>query len=663
MELKSIAVNGDGDFRLGEWTVEPRLNRLSTDGRAVHLEPKVMQVLVCLAESGAVVSKEKLMSTVWAATFVTEDVLTRSISELRKAFADDARNPQYIQTIPKNGYRLLVPVSAVAPATALPRRKETVGDADAIVNGNSHGANFGAGEAPARHAATPEATAARKLRLRPTMVVIALMVVGVVLGVFAAYSALKKNLVRPSPQPGQIVLAVMPFQNLSNDPQQEYFTDGLTAEMISQLGRLPSDRLSVIAWSSMIQYKGVKANLEEAARTLGANYILEGTVRRSGNHVRITAELMQIGKNSHAWANSYDGELGDVLEVQNRVAREIAGEIQLRFTPEQEARLKVPTALNGEGYEAYLKGMFWGSGGSGIRDQIEHFQKAIALNPGYVAPYNGLGNAYIQLASFGFAPSRQTYALARDAAEKALEIDPDSAEARLLMGWVEWRGEWNFSAAEKNFQRAIELSPNNAQAHARYSLYLKSMGRFEESLQEITRAMELSPLDSFSQANAGALLGEMHRYDDAMKRFHRALELAPNEAYVHERLGTALLWQGRNQEGIEELTRARDLFNQQPEKIAWVAYACAVSGKKQEARQMLAQLNRIWQEKREYLSPMHVAMVYIGLNDYASAMKWLEEAYNQHDEWLVYIRVYPEFAPLRSDRRFQKLERKIGLAQ
>jgi TolB-like protein/DNA-binding winged helix-turn-helix (wHTH) protein/Tfp pilus assembly protein PilF len=659
VELRSSAVLND--FRLGEWVVEPQLNRLSANGKAVHLEPKVMQVLVCLAESGAVVSKEKLMSRVWADTFVTEDVLTRSISELRKAFADDARNPQYIQTIPKSGYRLLVPVSAPNDATGLVN-----GNATAVANSNANGAGNGAGGTLAASTTLPQPPAARKSKLRTARLVtlLGIALAAVLISAYVAVYLGKRSAARrPQPPPGRVTLAVMPFQNLSNDPQQEYFADGLTAEMISQLGRLPSDQVGVIAWNSMIRYKGVKANEDDVAATLGANYILEGTVRRSGNHVRITAELVEIGQRSHLWANSYDGELGDVLEVQNRVARAIAQEIQLRFTPEQEARLKTPTALNGEGYEAYLKGMFWTSGGGGgIRDQIEHFQKAIALNPRFAAPYNGLANAYIQLASFGYAPSRETYAQARVAAEKALEIDPDSAEAHMLLAWIEWRGEWNFAAAEKNFRRARELGPNNSQVHARYSLYLKSMGRFEESLVQINHALELSPLDAYSQANAGALLGEMHRYDQAMERFHRALEIAPNEVYVHERLGTALLWQNRNQEAIREFEKARELSRQQPEKTAWLAYAYAVSGRKQEAQELLAQLNRIWQEKREYLSPVHMSLVYIGLHDNDSAMRWLNEACNQRDEWLVYLHVYPEFDPLRSDPRFQGLERRVGLA-
>lgn len=645
------------DFQLGAWLVEPSLNSLSLNGKTVHLEPKVMQVLLCLAESGEVVSKDKLMRTVWADTFVTDDVLTRSISELRKAFADDARNPQYIQTIPKGGYRL------IAHVTGLHNNG----------NGQLNGTAPGMPAAPKSTSVSAGGSTAVQIEVSATpprtrtfrrVVLLLLLVIAAGIIVLAGVVLKKQAERRAQLASGRNMLAVMPFQNLSDDPQQEYFVDGLTAEMISQIGRLPSDKLGVIAWNSMIRYKGVKASEEEVGWALGANYILEGTVRRSGNHVRITAELVRIGNRSHVWANSYDGELGDVLELQGRVAREIAGEIQLRLTPEEEARLKAPTTMNAEGLEAYLKGKFWESGGgSGIGSQIEHFQKAIKLNPGYSAPYSGQAIAYIQLASFGYAPPRETYALARAAAEKAIAIDPDSSEAHFALAWVEWRGEWNFAAAQRDFRRAIELGPNNAQAHARYSLFLKSMGAFEESLAEVNRAIELSPLDSYSQANAGAVLGEMHRYDQAMERFQRAQQIAPNEVYVHERMGTALLWQKRNAEAIEHFVKARDLSRAQPEKVAWLAYAYAVSGKKEQAEELLAQLNRTAEEKREYISPMHMAFVYLGLGDKDGALRWLETAYNQRDEWLVYLHVFPEFDPLRSDPRFQDLERRVGVAK
>jgi TolB-like protein/DNA-binding winged helix-turn-helix (wHTH) protein/Tfp pilus assembly protein PilF len=628
----------DNDFKLGEWVVAPKLNTLSSNGKVIRVEPKVMQVLMCLAETGDVVSKQTLMRTVWADTFVTDDVLTRSISELRKAFADDPKNPQYIQTIPKGGYRLIA----------------TVG----TVNG-SNGAVHGLADGPSHTPAVTPTMARFRLR-RPAGIVLAVGAAAVLLVLYG----MARRPSRPQPPPGRDMLAVLPFQNLNNDPEHDYYADGLTAEMISQLGRFPSDRLGVIAWNSMIRYKGSKKDENEIAWELGANYVLEGTVRRSGNQLSITAELVHIGDRSHVWANSYDGDLGDVLALQNRVAKEIASEIQLRLTPEQESRLVNPVPLNAEGYSVYLKSKFSPNRATeaALKDQIELFQQAIRLNAGYAPPYLGMAVAYRRLASEGFAPA-SAYAKGQVVLEKALQIDPSMVEAHDELGWVEWRGNWNFLAAEKEFRTALNLNPGDAQAHSEYSLYLKSRGRYQEALDHSNAGIQLNPMDSYLQANAGHLLALMRRYGEASEHFRKAVELAPNQPYVHERYGAALLWQGQNEQAISEFEKARELSNSQPEKVAWLAYAYGVSNRRAEARALLEQLLRIQLQGQPYLSPLHMALVYAGLGDSENAFRWLDRAFHSHDEWLVYLRVYPEFQSLRSDPRFRDLERRVGLIE
>lgn len=633
----------ESEFRLGEWTVFPKLNSVEGNGQSFHLEPKVMQVLTCLAESGDIVSKEALMRTVWADTFVTDDVLTRSISELRKVFADDPKRPQYIQTIPKSGYRLLIPATPVPHEPSPP-------------------------VAPVQ----PSQVATPQLHMPPFPAVsrraiafaFLATVSGLVIVALAYFKSKPDGSEAAVVSAGRNMLAVLPFQNLNNDPQHDYYADGLTAEMISQLGRLPSDRLGVIDWHSMIRYKGTKKSEDEIARELGANYVLEGTVRSSGTQLRITAELVHVGDRSHVWANSYDGTLEDVLSLQNRVAREIASEIQLRLTPEQEARLGTPAPLNPEGYKMYLEGKFSAQGvtSPGLMQTIERFQKAIELNPDYAPPYVGLAVAYRQLASEGFAPA-SAYREAHAALEKAVKLDPGMAEAWHELGWVEWRNNWNFSAAEKNFHRAIELNPGNTLVHSGYGLFLKGMGRFSEALSETNQSAALSPMEPYGQANAGHLLGLMQRYSEAENRFRKALELGPNLPYVHERYGALLLWEGKKQQGVAEFEKAAELSHSQPEKLAWLAYAYAVNGQETEARSLLSRTQRIAREQGQFLSSFPVAAVYAGLNDKENAFRWLEDAYSQHDEWLVYLRVYPEFQNLRSDSRFQNLERRIGLIQ
>jgi TolB-like protein/DNA-binding winged helix-turn-helix (wHTH) protein/Tfp pilus assembly protein PilF len=624
------------DFRLGAWVVAPKLNSLSCNGKTVHLEPKVMQVLLCLAEAGDVVPKEKLMGTVWAGTFVTDDVLTRSISELRKVFEDDAKDPRYIQTIPKGGYRLLISAEEVGGANS----SVTVTKPDL---------------------SPPPASVPPTRRGRATLIpALATALAVLLLVIFTLKRLSSASSGPPWVRTSRAMLAVLPFQNL-NDPSQDYFADGLTAEMISQLGRLPSERLGVIAWNSMIRYKGVKKSEEEVGKDLGANYILEGTVRRAGEQVRITAELVKTGERSPIWANSYDGDLGDVLALQSRVAREIASEIQLRLTPEQQARLDNRMQVNPEGYDAYLKGKAITDAGSKMATdkQVEQFQTAIRLTPNFATPYVGLAVHYRNLASNGFAPSKSSYVEARASAEKALQIDPNLSSAHREMGWIHWRGEWDFSAADKEYQRALELNPGEAPTHEQYSLYLKSMGRFDEALREISRCLELSPLESISHANAGTLLGLLQRYDSSIEQFRKAIELDPKHPYVYERQGAVLLWQGKNEQAIESFQRAAELSHRQPEKLAWLGYALAVSGHRKEALGLLDEIKR--NPREQYVSPFHVAMLYAALGDRENAMLWLEKAYEDHDEWMVYLKIYPEFLSLHGDARFQDIERRVGL--
>jgi TolB-like protein/DNA-binding winged helix-turn-helix (wHTH) protein/Tfp pilus assembly protein PilF len=626
----------DGDFRLGAWLVAPKLNTLSLNGRTVRLEPKVMQVLVCLAASSDVTSKEKLMRTVWADTFVTDDVLTRSISELRKVFEDDPKKPRFIQTIPKGGYRLLVP----AREAKLPEPQSI---------------------APVAAPAPDFETEKPERNLLPFAIVglIVLLLIAYTVGRHFSQAASARTS-PSSPVSGKPILAVLPFQNLSNDPQQEYFADGLTAEMISQFGRLPSDRLGVIAWISMRRYKGTKKSEDEIGEELGANYLLEGTVRRSNDKVRITAELIRAGDRSHVWANSYDGDLSDVLALQSRVAREIANEIRLQLTPQEEEILAKQPTITIEGYDAYLKGKFLNKMDTpeSFLQEIQHFLEAIRLNPSYAPAYVGLAMGYRMLASRGFAPPKETYAKALEAIRKALELDPGSAEAHHELGFIEWRYEWNFREADKEFKRALELSPDDAAILHSYSLYLKSIGNFEEASKMGNRGLAISPLDSFAHTNHGTVLALLGRYDDAMQEFKGVITKDPGNYYVYERMGAVLLWQGRKQEAIAAFEKSLTLSGVTGEKLAWLGYAYAVSGRRDEALQIRDQLDRA--PKQNYVSPFYRALLETGLGNRDEALAWLQRAYDARDEWMVYLRIYPEFNSLRSDPRFQDIDHRMG---
>jgi TolB-like protein/DNA-binding winged helix-turn-helix (wHTH) protein/Tfp pilus assembly protein PilF len=621
----------EGDFRVEDWVVSPQLNSLQRNGTVVRLEPKVMQVLVCLAESGGVVSKEKLMSAVWPDTFVTDDVLTRSISELRKVFEDDRKNPRFIQTIPKGGYRLLA----------------SVADANSI----DHPA-----EPPAEINAEQAIPTARTKRT--VWIVTALVVIGLLL--FAYISG--RNAGSMSSTSSRPILAVLPFQNLNHDSQQDYFADGLTAEMISQVGRLPSDRLGVIAWSTMSRYKGGNESETHILRHLGANYLLEGTVRREGNQVRVTAELVQEGKSDHIWSNSYTGTLDDVLAIQSKIAREIASEILVQLSPQEDARIAAATPVTGAGYDAYLKARVNSEAVTGARaaDKLENLRRAMKLSPEYAPPYVEMAANYRVEASRGFADPKISYQAAKAMIQKALQLDPNSAAAYRELAWIEWRYDWNFAAAEKDFRHSLDLSPNEAVTHDTFELFLKSMGRFDEALVHSTRVRQLSPMDAFGRTNAGSLLGLMKNFREAHEQFEKAIEVQPNQPYVFERLGPVYLLEGKNSEAIAALEKASDYSGEQQDKLAWLAYAYAVTGRKPDALRILDQLKKLLADG-QYVSSVHVALIYAGLGDREEALKWLEKAYANRDEYVVYLNISPEFQPLHSDPRFQEILKKIGL--
>lgn len=620
----------DGEFQIGEWVVSPKLNSFCRNGETVRLEPKVMQVLLCLADERDVVSKEKLMRMVWPDTFVTDDVLTRSISELRKVFADSPKTPRYIQTIPKGGYRLLVPVENVK-------------------------------HAPPAHLPVEPAVPEFKVEKSRRNLLPALLAAGLAL-LLIAYAVGRHNTSVSVPT-GRSLLAVLPFQNLSGDPDQQYFADGLTAEMISQFGRLPSDRLGVIAWNSMARYKGTNKNQDQIGQELGARYLLEGTVRRSGNRVRITAELVEAGKRDHVWSNSYDGNLEDVLTLQNRVAREIATEIRIQLSPQDDSRLASAIPVNGKGYEVYLKAKAepGTAMSAGMHNRLQSLQEAVDLNPGYAPPYVDIAMSYRTMASEGSADPKASYSAARAALLKALQIDPNCIGAHRELGWIKWRYEWNFAEAEKEFRLALEHNPNDVAAHDTFALFLKSMGRYDEALQQYSRVLELDPMEAYSRTNSGSLLAMMKRYDASMQQFGKAIQIAPHAAYVYERMGPVFLMQGKNDDAIAALEKARDYSGGQQDKLAWLGYAYAVSGRRADALRVLEQLNNL-ASRQQYVSPLHVALVYNGLGEKDHALEWLEKAYNNRDEYLVYLNIYPAFENLHSDARFQELVRRIGFA-
>lgn len=608
-----------GDFRIGPWLIQPQLHTISLGAQVTNVEPKAMQVLVCLAgQTEEVVAKERLIREVWTDTFVTDDVLTRCISELRRAFNDNSKDPRVIQTIPRVGYRLIVPVQS----------------------------------------ATDEAVHGRQ-RTRGLLATLAGALALALLLFASDVGGVRRWLWRPGSAPKIQSLVVLPLENLSRDPEQDYFADGMTEELITELTKISA--LHVISRRSAIYYKGTKKTLPQIAQELGVDGVIEGTVQRSGDRVRVSAQLVEGRTDHHLWADTYDRDLHDVLMLEGEVARAIAHQIQLKLTPEESAWLVHRRPVSTEAYEAYLKGLYYWNRLSekDLRKSIDYFQQAIRLAPDFASAYSGLAFSYTLLASQEFVAPQDAYPKAKELARKALELDENLADAHAALGFALCYSDWNWREAETEFRRAIELEPNAERGHHVYSLYLNDMGRNEEAIADIKKSLEVDPLSVLARWNLGYFYITSGVPERAAEEFRKTLEMAPGPD-GHQGLGMAYTLENRLDDAIAELQEAVNLSQDDTWCKASLGYAYAMAGKRSAALKVVGDLKQT--SKRKYVSAYLIAMVYAGLGDKAAAFQWLETALRQRDDQLPALKIDPFLASLRPDARFADLLRRIGLA-
>jgi TolB-like protein/Flp pilus assembly protein TadD/predicted Ser/Thr protein kinase len=487
-------------------------------------------------------------------------------------------------------------------------------------------------------------------------------VLAIVLAVFG-YLWWERSSPKATPAAGKIMLAVLPFENLSGDPDQEYFSDGLTEEMISRLGNLHPERLGVIARTSVMRYKDTRKAIDEIGRELGVDYILEGSVRRAADRIRVTAQLIQVADQTHLWADNYDRNVADVFAVQSEVAGKVAGSLALKLLPERQSALaQVPTS-NAEAHEAYLRGRYhWGKRSKeGMTKSIEYFNQAIKLDPNYALAYAGLADSYNQFAAYGFISPAEAHPKAREAVTKALGIDESLAEAHASLGYEKLRYDWDWAGAKKEFARAVELSPNYGPAHQWNALYLAAVNRLSESLAEAIRARELDPLSPIFNRALGRHLYFARRYRESIESCRRALEIDPSFVPAMWTLGLAYAQAGKQEEAIGELERAANLAEGSSIYAGLLGYVYGLSGRKSEALKILDNLTQ--DSKQHFVSSYAIALIYLGLRNNSEAIAWLGRAYAERSEELSFLQVEPTFDPLRSDPRFQELVRKMNFPQ
>jgi TolB-like protein/Tfp pilus assembly protein PilF len=456
------------------------------------------------------------------------------------------------------------------------------------------------------------------------------------------------------------VLAVLPFDNLSRDPDQEFFSQGLTEEMIAQIGKLNRDRLKVLTRSSVAKYKGSTLATREIGKELNADYLVQGSVRRSSDRVRITVQLIQAQDQTDVWTESYDRELKDVLAVQDSVVRSIASQIHITLTEEQKKRLATPRQISPEAYEAYLKGRYYWNKrtAESMQKAEQYFEQAIDNDPSYAAAYSGLADCNSGMAWHGFKSPAEALPKAYAAAHKALEINPESAEAHASLGLV-MSHRWDWSGAEAEFRRALQLDPQYANAHHWYGDYLSIRSRHDEALAEAKHALELDPLNLMISTWVGFRYYVARDYSRAIDQNRNSVELDPSFAAAHLLLGEDYRGAGLHSEAVSELKKAANLSGDNPLYTAQVAVGLAGAGRYGDALRIAHELETI--SRKRYVSPYGMAQIYAASNKKEDTFKWLQAGYEDHAVWMGYLAVDPIFDQYRSDERFKDLLRRVGL--
>ena len=449
-------------------------------------------------------------------------------------------------------------------------------------------------------------------------------------------------------------LAVLPLENLSRDPEQEYFAEGLTEALITTLAKI--GELRVVSRTSAMQYKGVHKPLREIARELEVDAIVEGTVLRAGDRVRITAQLIDAAKESHLWAESYERDLRDVLTLQSEVAQAVAREVQVKLTPQEQAYIAHVRRVDPVAYEAYLRGRYHWNGRPGVRKSIEYFEQAIAKDPTYAAAYTGLADCLSALSAWGVVPANEGCVKAKVLAEKALKLDPGLGEAHASLALAAMY-DFDFLTAQREFERSIELNPRYATGHHLFGFYLGAMGRYEEAYTEVQRAIRLDPFLGLPNAFLGYIYLYGRRYDQAIEQFVKTIELDPDSAFAHGGLGWAYRCKSLHEPAVAAARKAVELWHG-PSPVSWLGEAYAAAGRRDEAHKILEQLHEL--SKQRYVTPYGVARIYATLGKKEEALHWLEAAYHERAEWMVLLKVDPCLDDLRSDPRFQDLLRRMN---
>src|SRR6202790_1430687 len=642
--------------RFGAFEVDLKTTEVRKHGMRLKISEQPFQILAILLEKpGEVVTRDELRNRLWQSdTFVDFDHgLNNAVMRLREVLGDSSDNPRFVETIPRRGYRFIahvdesfftpshgvqypvvdpLPVSLDVPSIPATSIAPESGPS------NEHGQRLGS--------------------RRIAVWIIVALATAFLLAMAVIFRG--SSITTPGRRPSTS-LVVLPLENLSGDKEQDYFADGMTDELIANLAKIRS--LRVISRSTAMAYKGTHKPISEIARELRVDAVMEGTVMRVGSRVRITAELVQVSTDRNLWADTYESQMEDVLALQNRVSSAIVNQIRINLTPEDRERLARNPAIAPEAYENYLKGRFYWNKRSdeNLAKAIGYFEQATHQDTHYALAYAGLSDCYsiVGATIFGTMPASEAAPKARAAAQQALDIDPTLAEAETSLATLKFNYDWDWPGAEEDFQRAIQHNPSYATAYQRYSLSLMGMGRIPERFDQINKARGLDPLSISINFSLGWRLYMARQYNRAIEQLHNALEMDPSYELPHLVVGQAYEQEGEYALAIPELRKAVDLSHGAPLMVSALAHAYAKAGNKAEAEKLLAVLTL--QSKTQYVSPYYFAIVYVGLGENEKAMDWLDKAFADRSNGLVFMKVEPELDNLRSNPRFTALQQRLRL--
>ncbi len=651
--------------------VDLRTGELRKQGLKVKLHGQPFQVLAMLLERpGELVTREEIREQLWPQdTFIDfEHSVNSAIKRLREALGDDAGTPRFIETLPRHGYRFIAPVETLF-RNHIP---EGNGEAETVSvlqpPSPETGRSAGPGEdaempasSPAQHSDVGIAAIAGAPRPPLPKRWVAVAIMGVLIALLAilglnVFSLRDSLLPRTAPVPKIASIAVLPLENLSHDPEQDYFADGMTEELITDLGKIGA--LRVISRTSVMRYKGTKKPLPEIAKELNVDALVEGTVLRSGNRVRVTANLLHASTDRHLWAETYERDFRDVISLQDEVAQAVAREIKVALSPAESTRLATVRKVKPEAYELYLKGRYhyykWTP--EDFRTAIEYFQKAIDADPGWASPYAGLATSYGWLWIEGGVSPQEALPQFNAALKTALAIDDADPEVRYALAASAFYYRWDWEEADREFQRALVLDPNMVEARFEYAWFLSSMGRHSEALTEARSAVDRDPLSVSANLALGNIYFWAHQDDQAIAQLRHTVELDHNDFRSHDFLYSVYETKGMYEDAIRELQIALTLRGAPHEKIAGLKRAYQQSGPVGYWKWQLS-------EAEHEDDPFGIAGTYARLGNAREAVAWLEKARQRHDWRMVQLRASRVWDPLRSDPRFQDLLRRMNFPQ